>query len=103
MEYIIGTITRNGIAFKNLKIISDTHTDLKGFQQLIHEYPDPIITDNFRVVEKYHEAEDASGNTYDWYIIDHHYRTVDRTKAFVKEQERQRADIDFIMIMEDLL
>lgn len=99
MDYIFGTVARNRRMVENLKIINTSHTDLKDFQQVIREYPDCVITDNFRVVEKYHEAEGMDGMAYDWYIIDCHYRTIDKTKPIVQKQEQQRADIDFISLM----
>ena len=99
MEYIFGTVFRNGTMMENLKIISTSHTDFRGFQQVLREYPDSIITDNFRVVEKYREAEDAGGKTYDWYVIDSHYRVVDKTKPVVEAEARNTANIDYLSMM----
>lgn len=87
MDYIFGTVTRNGVTVENLKIVGDAHTDLTGYNQTVREYPDSIIIDNFRIVEKYREADDAEGKAYDWYIIDSHYCYVDRTPAVQKSDE----------------
>lgn len=78
MDYIFGIVMRNGIEVENLKVTGQSHTDFQGFQQVIREYPDSIIVDNFRIVDKYREAEDTAGKTYDWYIIDNHNQYVDK-------------------------
>ena len=74
MEYIFGTNKKIEI----LKTKGSEHTDLTGYHEVKREYPDQIITDNFRVVKKYDSKEDAEGNCYDWYEIDHHYRVQDK-------------------------
>lgn len=78
-EYVFGTTDRNGIAAENLKTAGDTHTDLKGYVQVIREYPDQTITDSFRIVEHYNSAENAEGVCFDWYEIAEHNRDTDRT------------------------
>ena len=62
-----------------LKTKGDTHTDLTGFHSVERAYPDQTITDNFHIVRKLDSQEDAEGNCYDWYEIDHHYRVADKT------------------------
>lgn len=62
-----------------LKVKGDAHTDLTGFQQVERVYPDQTITDTFRVVRKLDSQEDGEGNCYDWYEIDRHNRTVDKS------------------------
>lgn len=62
----------------------------------MQEYPDQTITDNFRVVRKIDSNEDAEGNCYDWYEIDHHYRITDKTGPVKVAEAQNRADIDFI-------
>ena len=85
MEYIFGIVERNGVTVENLKTVGQTHTNLGGFTQTVREYTDSTITDRFRITEKYRSDEDADGNCYDWYLIDEHYRYVDKTEA-VKTQ-----------------
>ena len=68
-----------------LKTKGDTHTDLTGFHSVERAYPDQTITDNFHIVRKLDSQEDAEGNCYDWYEIDHPYRVADKT-ARVAEQ-----------------
>lgn len=68
-----------------LKTKGDAHTDLTGFHQIVHEYPDQTITDNFRVVRKLNSKEDAEGSCYDWYEIDRHYRVTDKTGPLVEQ------------------
>lgn len=75
MEYIFGT---RGAA-EILRTKGASHTDLTGFRQVERVYPDQTITDSFRVVCKLDSAEDQAGSCYDWYEIDRHYRTVDKS------------------------
>jgi hypothetical protein len=73
-----------------LKTVGADHTDLNGFQQTVREYDDCTITDSFYVVQKTKSDEDGEGNCYDWYLIDHHSRTIDRTKPV-------KANLDVLM------
>ena len=75
MEYVFGTQGDVEV----LKTKGDTHTDLTGFHSVERAYPDQTITDNFHIVRKLDSQEDAEGNCYDWYEIDHHYRVADKT------------------------
>ena len=81
MEYVFGTQGDVEV----LKTKGDTHTDLTGFHSVERAYPDQTITDNFHIYRKLDSQEDAEGNCYDWYEIDHHYRVADKT-ARVAEQ-----------------
>ena len=85
MEYIFGVVERNGVTVENLKTVGDAHSALDGYIQTVREYADSTITDRFRITEKYRSDEDAEGNCYDWYVINEHYRYVDKTEA-VKTQ-----------------
>ncbi len=78
MEYIFGTDDYTGSQI--LKTKGDVHTDLTGFCETVREYTDTTITDSFYVVEKTQSKEDAEDNCYDWYVIDKHNQTIDRTK-----------------------
>lgn len=98
MDYVFGT---NG-QVETLKTKGDTHTDLTGFQQVTQTYPDQTITDCFRVVNKYNASEDVEGNCYDWYIIDSHYRMVDKSKPIADEATRNAANIDYLSMMSDI-
>ena len=79
MDYIFGHVQRNNVTVENLKTIGDKHSNLSGFVQVIKEYPDATITDVFYVVEHYQSDVDEEGKNYDWYVIDKHYRTIDKT------------------------
>ncbi len=78
LEYIFGTNDYSGVEV--LKTVGKEHTDLIGFQETVREYPDCTITDSFYVVQKTKSDKDAEGNCYDWYVINQHNRTVDKTK-----------------------
>ena len=86
MEYVFGTQDEMEV----LKVKGDAHTDLTGYQEIEVKYPDQTITDKFRVVRKLDSQEDAEGNCYDWYEIDRHYRTVDKSAALQAELEAVR-------------
>lgn len=78
MEYIFGTIKRKGQLIDGLKTVGPMHTDLTGHNQIVREYSDSIITDNFDVKEHYLSKKDASGKCYDWYSLENHYRYIDK-------------------------
>ena len=78
-EYVFGTLNGSEI----LRVKGPSHTDLSGFQQAAQESPGETITDRFRVVRRLKSAEDEAGHCYDWYEIDRHYRTVDKTPGVV--------------------
>lgn len=85
MEYIFGT--KGGAEI--LKTKGDRHSDLTGYHQVEHIYPDQTIVDFFRIVEKIFTDSDVEGNFYDWYEIDHHYRTVDKSGKVAEEANRR--------------
>lgn len=82
-EYVFGTSGSTEI----LRVKGPAHTDLSGFQQVTREWPDQTITDRFRVVCRLKSDEDGEENCYDWYEIDRHYRTVDKSSALRAEME----------------
>jgi hypothetical protein len=99
MEYIFGTIRYKGKLCANLKTICNEHTDLTDFVEIKREYTDSEIIDRFRVVEKY--ATDENGeNCYDFYIIDNHYRYIDKTKIPNKQIEELQS---MTALLEDAL
>lgn len=69
---------------------------LDGFEWVIHKgkYEDCIITDVFNIVRKYQSKKDKAGNCYDWYIIDNHFRYIDKyTPNIGKVEERINGEI----------
>lgn len=90
MEYSYGTHGKT----ETLRTKGKAHTDLKGWHEIVREYPDQIITDRFRVVRKTGSDTDLEGNCYDWYEIDNHYRVQDKTLTLKAEAE----DIDQMAI-----
>ena len=95
MVYIFGTRNKQ----ETLKTKGNSHTNLSGFHQIERTYSEETITDYFRIVRKIESKEDSSGNCYDWYEIDCHYRTIDKTGPIIKQAEQIRADVDYISIM----
>lgn len=91
MEYIFSS---DG-AKKILRTKSRTANELEAasFHQLTSEYPDEVITDNFRVVRKIFSKDDSEGNHYTWYEVDQYFRTVDRTGALAEKMNETRGDL----------
>ena len=90
MEYVFGTQGEIEV----LKTKGDAHTDLTGYHQIEQVYPDQTITDHFRIVRKLDSKEDDEGNCYDWYEIDRHYRTIDRSEPVAARVEAIEAAIE---------
>lgn len=90
MEYVFGTVYRNGIEVQNLKTSGEEHSNLSGYCHIQRDYPDNTITDTFRVVEKYQTDELSDGRKLDWYVIEEHNRYMDR---FTPVQEKIETDI----------
>lgn len=67
---------------------------MTGFHQIEQTYPDQTITDSFRIVRKLGSNEDAEGNCYDWYEIDHHYRVADKTGPIVQQIVENEATME---------
>lgn len=97
MEYVFGSTGDIEI----LKTKGGSHTDLVGFRQIEQVYPDQIITDHFHVVKKFDSQKDAEGNCYDWYVIDQHYRTIDKTVPIVKKVEEYNSNLETILCEQD--
>ncbi len=99
MEYVFGT--KGGTEV--LKTKGRAHTSLTGWQQVEQVHQDrETVTDSFWVVRKLDSAEDAAGNCYDWYEIDRHYRTVDRSGPIAAKVARTTAaaEIAFVTLAE---
>ena len=90
MDYIFGTVLRNGVEVENLKTISNEPSDLSGYVSVDRKFVDSVITDNFRVVKKYRSFENG-GLHYDFYEIDTHYRYIDRTPYYEPEIKESTA------------
>ena len=86
MEYLFGKDK-----CETLRTKGAAHSHLRGFHEVVQQYPDCTITDSFRVVRHCKSAEDDEGNCYDWYEIDSHYRMIDRTKPV-------REDVDALIV-----
>ncbi len=95
MEYVFGTRGEMEV----LKIKGGSHTNLTGFHQIEQTYPDQTITDSFRVVRKLDSRVDAEGSCYDWYEIDRHYRTADKSGPIAEAGARNAANIDYLSMM----
>ena len=100
MEYIFGSVRRNGVLVENLKTVGDAHTDFNGYVSTRTELGDgTVVIDRCRVVEHYHAEEDAEGKCYDWYVIDNHYRYMDTAPA---ESKATKAVVGITAIEEAL-
>ena len=84
-----------------LKTKGSAHTDLTGYRQVERIYPNQTITDYFRVVRKIKSDEDREGNCYDWYEIDRHYRTVDKSGPVAEQVEQIAAELEDALCEQD--
>ena len=98
MEYIFGSVSRNGVNMENLKTVGETHSDLSGTASVTRKYADSHITDNFVVVEKYRSEDGTDGKCYDWYVIDRHCRYEDRFTPGIVDTEREVTDQDIALL-----
>ena len=95
MEYTFGNRIQGNIVTEMVKTKDTKHSDLKGSITIERKYPDNIITDVFDVRSKYLSKEDSEGNCYDWYIIDNHYRYMDKyspDKDHIEEMTTENSD-----------
>lgn len=97
MEYVFGTKEEVEI----LKTKGNAHSDLTGWHQIEQSYPDQKICDHFRIVRKIDSTEDAMGNCYDWYEIDHHYRITDKTGPLAEQAARDVAAMENALCEQD--
>lgn len=94
MEYVFGSRERHGVVEDILKTKGDKHSNLSGSAEVERQYEDCIITDVFNIVRKYQSKKDKAGNCYDWYIIDNHFRYIDKyTPNIGKVEERIDGEI----------
>lgn len=100
MKYIFGTKGSSEV----LKTKDKEHTNLFGFCSIKREYDDKTIYDSFLVVSKYNSITSIDGSCYDYYIIDKHYRTEDKSEQLkVYTDEKTAQDEDAICELDGLL
>lgn len=97
MDYVFGRNDLTGT--ETLMTKGAEHTNLSGFVDTVREYDDSTITDSFLVTAHTGSSEDAEGNCYDWYEIDKHSRTIDKTKLVKAQTAQNTANIDYLSMM----
>lgn len=105
MEYVFGTSE----GYETVLSKGAEHTNWEGFKQIERNYGGESIIDNFRIVGKEWTAEDSSGKCYDRYLIDQHYRVIDKSAGLHEDidvvdykAEKLFADLDYISMMADI-
>lgn len=98
MEYVFGSVRRNGVEVETVKTVGETHSDLTGVVSVTQKYADSHITDNFTVVEKYRSENGADDKCYDWYVISGHYRYEDRFTPGIAATEQEITEHDLSLI-----
>lgn len=93
MEYVFGSREHGGVINEVLKTIGTEHSNLSGQVIIKREYVDSHITDSFIVMEHYASKEDPSGQCYDWYTINNHYRYEDKYTPNIAKIEDQIENI----------
>lgn len=108
MEYIFGTVWRDGVEVENLKTVGNQHTNLNGYCHVERNYPDNTITDTFQIGEKY-LSKDSDGVCYDWYTLVYHNRIMDRfspvkedIETSINDMEELIIDLEYDSIVDDL-
>ena len=91
MEYIFGKMRRKGKYVEILKTVNSQPTKLLGFCHVEKQYSNEIITDDFRIVEKF-DSDNKDELYYDWYEIDNHNRMIDRFTIAQPEINKGIAD-----------
>lgn len=69
-----------------------------GFHSVVEEYPDSIITHEFKVREQF-DAKEAEGEYYKWYLLESHNRTIDRSPAAIRMAAQNAANLDYLSMM----
>lgn len=95
LEYVFG---ENGDE-ETLRTKGLVDTVLEGFCTLIREYPDQNILDRFRIKERTKHIK-FNDLYYNWYTIDSHYRSLDKTPT---TNESVKANTENLGIIEDAL
>lgn len=90
-----------------VRVKGKAHTDFTGQVRIETPYSNMTVTDTFDAISRYQTKDDEEGNTYDWYLIENHYRTQERfTPTCQKEMDsalvKQRGDIDYMAMMLDV-
>ena len=100
MEYIFGTEQRGGVTVETVKMICPTAEAREQSGSFTVERNDAIsiTSDSFQIVEKIREVV-SDGLTYQWYVIDKHYRYIDKFTPGIKSTEQEITDQD-LAIME---
>ena len=92
MDYIFGVKGSS----ETLKTIGEEIEVLEGWQEIVREYDDCIITDQFLIIS--HDGGfDDSKLRYDFYTIAHHNRIIDKTKKLKAAQE----DTDALIVEQE--
>lgn len=77
-----------------LKTKGRTYTNLNGYHQIEQTYSDQTVTDSFRVLRKLNSSKDAGGCCYDWYEIDRHCRSIDKSSAIELEIRKNNCNAE---------
>ncbi len=94
MEYVFSTEGNAEI----LRTKSSDRIELKGFRELVSEYPDQTVTDKYHIARKIKDSVDPEGNYYAWYEIDQHYRYTDKFASNIQPTELEITDHDLAIL-----
>lgn len=75
---------------------------MTGWNECERVFPDQVITDRFHILGKIGTADGQDGSCYDRYLLDRHYRYIDKTPpvAAVARQANSAASITFVKMAE---
>lgn len=98
--YSFGTMTIMGEDCQVVRVKSKEPVELPaGYNTIVEEYPDMIVTHDFKVTGCIAEETDADGNFYKWFTIVEHSRVIDRSPAAVHMAEQNAANLDYVCMM----
>lgn len=102
MEYIFGTVRKNGWLCQRLITKGDKHSNLSGYVTVVRKYADTEISDSFKVLEHYKTTEDSQGSCYDFYLIEEHYRNEDKFGPVSEKLYTNLKDVDALAVDHEL-
>lgn len=97
--YSFGVTKLDGEEREFVRVKSEAPIDIApGLHSVVEEYPDSIVTHEFRITEQF--KEDVSGGIYyKWYLLGSHSRTIDRSPVAVRMAEQNAANLDYLSMM----
>lgn len=106
MEYVYGHAVIDGAGHENLKTVGDGPLLREGeYFTSVRQYADSTITDRCRIRRHYKSAVGLDGTKYEFYLIEDHYRYVDKSKkaqAAIRDADAMNVDQEYRLTLLEL-